>query len=626
MNLKQKVVWGSGLTAFISGMIAFFPSQGVSDSTHLCWLCSAFIDAFYNSFVFMTGDGGHNLVTAPISEQIAAVAAPIFVGSAIISLFYQNFKNFLSLIWADNHTIICGLGNMGFTLAKDILTNHKEIKLVMIENNPDNPYIAEIENIGGVVVIGDAMNGYFLKKVKAHKANEVILLTGRDIINIEIASELAQVIKEHDSQTKIHIHLDDRDNYDLLSSDIFKDRKRDKEIDIKSFSIYDLAAQTLFMKNPLDSNVDTLKDGVVKVAIVGYDKVAEALLYRALSLGHFYNQKPIEITIFDKNIEDKKRVIRKSYPMLEDKQNSIYWNVKYKEETELYLGESIEYTQIIFCDKDIENSFTNAIRFKRVKSSNIYQNNTKIYLFGDIYQDLTKVLKDDNDGITVFGLLEKICSYNVIVNETLDAMAKQANKRYNELHGYDSNWDKLSAFLKDSNRMQVEHLPIKLQIVNHFLSKKERYNEYDTIKEQAKEVWFKYETNIIWDKLEDAKILAEFIPFDVLDRLARVEHNRWNAFHILNGWKKKDISVDTQVKITKDKKLKLHPCLVSWDELDNISKNHQHDYKSDDIETVMRISDMTKHLDDYMLQKCYMKEYLVDFRKLLKSLSIFSQR
>jgi len=617
MNKIYKIiVWGSGLTAFIFGMIAFFPSDATIHN-----IGSALIDAFYNSFVFMVGDGGHNLVTAPISEKIAAVAAPIFVGSAIISLFYQNFKNFLFLTWADNHTVICGLGNMGFTLAKDILTNHKEKNLVILENNPDNPYIMEIEDMGGVVIIGDAMNGYFLKKVKAHKASEVILLTGRDIVNIEIISEFVEIIKEHNSQTKVYIHLDDRDNYDLLSSDIFKDKKRNREIDIKSFSIYDLAAQTLFMKYPLGYNVDTLHDGVVKVAMVGYDKVAEALLYRALNLGHFYNQKPIEITIFDKNIEDKKRVIQKSYPMLEDKQNSIYWDIKYKDETELYLSESIEYTQIIFCDKNIENSFTNAMRLKRLKSSDIFQNGTKIYLFGDIYQDLTKALKgDDNGGIIVFGLLHEICSYNVIINETLDAMARQTDKRYNQLHGYDSNWDKLSVFLKDSNRMQVEHLPIKLQVVNHFLSKKKRFNEYDKIKEQAKTEWFKYETNIIWDKLKDAKVLAEFIPFDVLDSLARVEHNRWNAFHILNGWKKKDIPADTQTKITKDKKHKLHPCLVSWDELDNVSKNHQHDYKSDDIETVMRISDMTKHLDDAMLQKCYMKVYIIEFRKLLKSL------
>ena len=611
MNTKDKILWLSGLIAFVSGFIAFFPSHAS--------LFPSFIDAFYNTFVFMMGDGGHNIVDASIFEQIAAVAVPIFVGSAIISIFYKHFKNFLFLTKANNHTVICGLGNMGFTLAKDILKNHKEIQLLILENNAKNPYIEEIESMGAVVIMGDAMNSYLLKKIKAYKASEVILLTGKDIVNIEIASELAQVLKESKSQTKIHIHLDSRDNYDLLSSNIFKDQKSGKEIDIKSFSIYDLVAQTLFMKHPLGCNVDTLDNGVVKVAIVGYDKVAEALLYRTLNLGHFYNQKPIEITIFDENIEDKKRTIQKSYPMLEDKENSIYWKIDYKDETELYLCDSIAYTQIIFCDKDMENSFTDAMRLKRLKSSELIKNNIQIYLFGDIYQDLTKVLKEDGKGaINIFGLLQKICSYDVIINEKFDAMAKETDRRYNQLHGYEANWDKLSAFKKDSNRMQVEHLPIKLKVINNFLSQKKRFNEYEKIKEQAKTKWFKYETKIIWDNLQDAKILAESIPLDVLDRLARVEHNRWNAFHILNGWKKKDIPADSQTKITQDKVLKLHPCLVSWDKLDSVSKNHQHDYKSDDIETVMRISDMTKHLDDSMLRKCYMRLDISEFRKLIR--------
>lgn len=613
MNKKDKIFWISGFVAFISGLIAFFP--------HDAPIVPGFINAFYNTFVFMAGDGGHDLVHASIFEQIAAVAVPIFVGSAFVLIFYKKFKNFFYTSTASNHTVICGLGNMGFTLAKDILQNHPNIDLFILEKDPNNPNIEVIEEMGAIVITGDAMSSTSLEKIKIHTAENVILLTGRDIENIEIACEVATIIKQKQSDTKIYIHLDNRDNYDLLSSNIFKDKNRDKEIDIKSFSIYDLAAQTLFMRYPLDSNADTLAQDIVKIAIVGYDKVAEAILYRALNLGHFYNLKPIEITIFDEDINQKRKQIEKSYPMLFDQNSNEYWKITLKDETQLYLDRQISYSKIIFCDPDIENSFTDAQRIKRLRCEELANNGTELYLFGDVYHELVNVIEENGDkSLRIFGLLYEICSYDVIINEKFDAMAKETDRRYNQLHGYNSDWHKLSAFKRDSNRMQVEHLPIKLKVVNHFLNKQKKYNDYETLKEKAKTAWFKHDTKIIWDELKDAKILAENLPYEVLERLARVEHNRWNAFHILNGWKKKDIPKDTNKKIEQDKIKKLHPCLVPWEELDIVSKNHHHDYKSDDIETVMRISDMTKHLNDDNLKKCYLASHIIHFRDVISKI------
>ncbi|MEA2019287.1 MAG: hypothetical protein U9N59_12635, partial [Campylobacterota bacterium] len=85
------------------------------------------------------------------------------------------------------------------------------------------------------------------------------------------------------------------------------------------------------------------------------------------------------------------------------------------------------------------------------------------------------------------------------------------------------------------------------------------------------------------------------LSVDEIVTLAKAEHNRWNAFHILNGWKK--MSVDELLNrkeqgtkpFQKIPEKKLHSCLVSWEELDNVSKAMNHDYKSDDIETIMRI-------------------------------------
>lgn len=62
------------------------------------------------------------------------------------------------------------------------------------------------------------------------------------------------------------------------------------------------------MQYPLGENVNTLENGnKVRLALVGFGKVGEAILYRALNLGYFYNEELIQIDIFDSNIKDKRQ-------------------------------------------------------------------------------------------------------------------------------------------------------------------------------------------------------------------------------------------------------------------------------------------------------------------------------
>ena len=394
-------------------------------------------------------------------------------------------------------------------------------------------------------------------------------------------------------------------------------------MNIKSFCLYDSAAQTLFTKYPLGTNVNTfLPDKLVKVALVGFDKVGESLLYRLLNLGHFYNQEPIEITVFDYDIKVKEQEFLKSHPINQEMCEK-YWKIHFEDEYTFYQQSELQYTQIIFCSTDSQKSFQDAMRMMKSHASEISKDNIESYLYTDVHHSISSLI-DDNEiefkSLHTFGDFEKLCTYDVIVNESLDEMAKKSNYRYNELHNYNdegkdiqTQWRELESFLKDSNRMQVEHLPIKLQIVNKFLEKQVKQGEYENIKKEAMKRWFQFGGEMIWDNMKDTKELAEYIPLEVLDTLAKVEHNRWNAFHILNGWKKREIPTYATEKIKKDTATKEHPCLVKWDDLDNVSKNHKHDYKSDDVETVMRIGDMLEEVDIKV-------GYIQDFREKISEL------
>ncbi|NLC27152.1 MAG: hypothetical protein GX780_00030, partial [Campylobacteraceae bacterium] len=394
----------------------------------------------------------------------------------------------------------------------------------------------------------------------------------------------------------LYIHLEHRENEALLQSELFKN------LSIKGFNTYDHAAQTLFMRLPLGGNVDTMGEDVVKIAIIGADTVGMSVLYRVLNLGHFYNGKPIEVTIYDEEIEPKKQHFLKTYPIAFDCE---YWKIAFQEESVFYAQKELPYNQIIFCKRNTQQSFADAMRLVRNKASLL--EHKEVFVFADSHEKIANLIDVGKEGVFkslfTFGEFKKICAHDVIVNEALDSMAIQTNARYNDLHGYnDKNlspaqqWKNLDPFLKDSNRMQVEHLFVKLKVINKYLEEATPQGDFEAIKQEAMQRWFVHGGTMLWDEIKGAKTLATYIPLDVLEKLARSEKMRWNAFHILNGWQKRDIPNDTKEKVAKDKEKKLHPCLVPWEGLDYVSKNHNHDYKSDDAETVMRAYEMAQSI------------------------------
>ena len=420
-------------------------------------------------------------------------------------------------------------------------------------------------------------------------------------------------------------------------------------INIRAFSVYDNAAQTLFMKHPLGENVDTIDNDSVNLAIVGFDAAGLSVLYRALALGHFFNGKPLSVTIFDNNHEKKRAEFLKLYPISLKAGGIVNWNIDFKDDGELFNKDGIEnFTQIIFCKTNVQASLTDIARI--IKNQSAHLKNKQFFIFIDKHDGIKGIANDikiEDTDVIPFGDFSQICSYDVVVNEIYDTMAIRADQRYNELHNpgtkYETKWNTLSPFLQDSNRMQVEHLPIKLKAINKLLSKNKflEYLEYDEAKEKARNRWFDLMLNDqnvsdineinLWDNTEGANILATYISLDDIEKLAKMEKHRWNAFHILNGWTTIPKQEGQDYPYRKDDNKKEHALLIGWDELEEASKyivkdgiKKNHNYKSDDVETVMRAYDMivSAFEDDKILQdenSIYCKE-IFEFKQKIDNI------
>ena len=660
---------------------------------------SGFLKSAYQTLALLLGnyDFKATNIVSKCSLYIAIVFTLFFYCSVFIKLLGKKLRTWCFLKFcAKNHIVICGAGDMGYALAKDILNKHQDKKLLVVDINPTNDNVNSICTLGGYAISGNATDKDVLNKLNITKAEKIILMTGKDISNLEILDAITKVIPEADkndpdNEKNIYIHLESKENYEILQSikekendevsqsiktkkdklnseildDITKvipkadkndpDNEKDiyihlssSMINIRAFSVYDNAAQTLFMKHPLGENVDTIDNDSVNLAIVGFDAAGLSVLYRALALGHFFNGKPLNVTIFDNNHEKKRAEFLKLYPISLKAGGIINWNIDFKDDGELFNKDGIEnFTQIIFCKTNVQASLTDIARI--IKNQSAHLKNKQFFIFIDKHDGIKGIANDikiDNKNkmdIIPFGNFSQICSYDVVVNEIYDKMAIRADQRYNQLHEpeYETNWGDLSPFLQDSNRMQVEHLPIKLKVLNHLLenSQNKVLPKYGDIENEANNRWYslngkptsdKKKTDI-WEDIQKAKILATYISPDDIEKLAKMEKHRWNAFHILNGWTTLPKPEGKDYPDRKDKNKKEHALLIGWDELEEASKHivedgikKNHNYKSDDVETVMRAYDMivSAFEDDKILQdesSIYCKE-IFEFKQKMDSI------
>ncbi|MBE9863211.1 hypothetical protein G6W41_03615 [Campylobacter concisus] len=591
---------------------------------------SGFLKSAYQTLALLLGnyDFKATNIVSKCSLYIAIVFTLFFYCSVFIKLLGKKLRTWCFLKFCvKNHIVICGAGDMGYALAKDILNKHQDKKLLVVDINPTNDNVNSICTLGGYAISGNAIDKDLLNKLNIAKAEKIILMTGKDISNLEILDAITKVIPEADkndpdNEKNIYIHLESKENYEILPS-----IKR-CGINIRAFSVYDNAAQTLFMKHPIGENADTIDNDSANLAIVGFDAAGLSVLYRALALGHFFNGKPLNITIFDNNHEKKRAEFLKLYPISLKAGGIINWNIDFKDDGELFNKDGIEiFTQIIFCKTNVQASLTDIARI--IKNQSAHLEKKQFFIFIDKHDGIKGIANDikiDNKNkmdIIPFGNFSQICSYDVVVNEIYDKMAIRADQRYNQLHKpeYETNWGDLSPFLQDSNRMQVEHLPIKLKAINKLLSEN-RFLEYDEAKEKARNRWFDLMLNNqnvsdiskidLWDKeIKGAKILATYISLDDIEKLAKMEKHRWNAFHILNGWTTLPKPEGQDYPYRKDNNKKEHALLIGWNELEEASKyivedgiKKNHNYKSDDVETVMRAYDMivSAFEDDKILQ------------------------
>lgn len=155
------------------------------------------VDALYFSVGMITGAGGKEEVAESAPDMIKIFTALMMIlGAGIIGIFYALINDFvlgsrLKQFWdaarvpTRNHYIVCGLGNIGMEIVRELHQQGQEI--VVIEPDHDNRFLHSVRSLGIPVIVEDATIADTLESANINDAHAILVVTSNDMINVEIA-------------------------------------------------------------------------------------------------------------------------------------------------------------------------------------------------------------------------------------------------------------------------------------------------------------------------------------------------------------------------------------------------------------------------------------------------------
>lgn len=570
MRINPKIIWKLLLAyqPYIFGILAVvalglglygFTTPPPPDGPYGFW------DALYNTVslaVVVWEPFVYN--PTPWTLNVARFLAPSLT-------FYALFRGTMFLLAGahDNlrrrrikkHIIVCGLGKRGRFLA---INRSKDGAVVAIESDPTPEVITACANNEISLVRGNGSDTAVLLEAGITRASEMFIFTGNDNKNLEVIHAVRKIRLDPKNGEHLHpleCYMSIKDLYlrDLIPvHESFLEQSGNMQV--TAFNDYKNVARNLWQSMVLKAKTNELclplhpdNPKRVHMLLLGFSPVGQALAFQFGQQAHFANGRKTKITIVDENLGDPdnseaenifstplKRLAKtldltliRSVPDSETVRNVILQTASDPESL----------TNIISCGKDDTESLTLALHINELLRQ-VGHKSTPIFVRLTDSTGLSEFLDHENNQEEVlvnvfgFGLFKQTFSIESIHSQTINRIAMAIHAHYQNVgHSHTDqaaieSWNKLPEYLKEANRVAAENLELKLATV----------------------LTAEGDTNENLDELFEKHI----------DSLSKMEHNRWMAEKILQGW--------TYGPNT-DKRAFTHKNIVPWDDLTEEEKD-----------------------------------------------------
>lgn len=489
--------------------------------------CTGFCAEQLSDFPYLTlwlltpqGDvAGHNVpLTLDLSRYFGAAIPLLGLIFLVARQIGDALAESLTQAAAADHLVILGEGHQAIQAAEAARAEGAAVVLIA-------PTVAEAQaedlNQIGVLVLRDEL-AVAARKAGLKRARRVVVVGENVTHNLSLARRAAELLDAETSD--LHVQVEDEDVLEMMRQSAAE--KRGSGPAPRPFSLAAAAAR---------SANETLRlwdrDKGLHVAAVGSGAFSQAMVRQAISLGWRVGRPPPRVTLWDPTGEVRDRWTRMAPGAIGDL-SGIYdgppFEVRFSSVTSIggFLAETSDADAWVV-ENDVGTACAAALMASRMKPGPI------VVVSGD--EDLAGTLPGVHTAVAGFsaGLAQAILpEVDLRAQRLHGAYENRGKDGYIELGSEASGvrWSILPESMWSANRAAASHIPVKLADAEAAGS----------------------------DPRDDR---------DLLERLSTVEHDRWCAERLLNGWRPGE----------RDNVQKLHPGLVGWKDLDEPTRQKDRD-------------------------------------------------
>jgi hypothetical protein len=483
--------------------------------------------------------------------ELARVLALVALVFATWKTFYILFKDRYDAFRArtsHGHVVVCGLGRRGSRLVRAF--KEAGYRVIAIEDDARESATRTARARGARVVLGAATDEAVLERASVARARCVVAVGPNDSTNLEIATKVLRIARDRpEAGPRVVVQIRDEGLADTLSA---KALSSSGAVRLEFVNIATRAAWSLLdTPGPLESE----SEDTPHLLVAGFGPMGEELVLAASMLWRRLSgdlKRPLQITVVDAAASRRlARLLRRS-PQVAD------WCelAAIDDEPEIavldvpgLLAEDGSPTRAYVClDDSIEALSTGLELLRRTGEAEI--------------PVVVSVLSEEESagrfltaggsfevGLHLSGLIEQTCTAELLLETPVETVARlqqrdyvrqmlAAGKRLGQTP-FLRPWEEMTDVQREENREWARSVPAKLETVGADLR-----------------------PIADWDLA-----LFKFSP-DELERLGKLEHERWRAWRARNGWRYGE---------TRDDVAKTHPDMVPWEQLGEASREIDRD-------------------------------------------------
>lgn len=497
-----------------------------------------------------------------VINYILLITAPVCLSALVVSQFGDTSDRIRRwLINAKECHVFSALNEQSLALAKS-LSEKAEKKVLIFCDTKDAPKAlrSQVRKFGGVMLYATADALRFTKRYAHVRFYQISTSEDQNVQKASALLQWQEELLENETRCVELFAFIGTKSKALILEDIPHKRVKLRVIDEIS-----LLCNNLFLERPLYTGLGENKK--ISLMVVGCGKTGMQMIKTAIWCGQM-NNYDLEINVFDKNIDliTGKNMAQEELfaacPELKLPEYAIHFyssDATCDEFESVVAQNCMDTNYVILTMKEDDLNIETAIRLRALFLRNDKASISNPVINARVRNDVklknisanSEYLKKRQ--IFTFGSMEELFDIDALVNSRLDKMALMVHLHYyGVLHLEPTHPDYVYA------KQQFE------------------IKEYNRNSSMANALHIQY-------KLFDCGILSadEFQNYiedtEALECLAKLEHKRWNAFTRSLGYCTVSCARVEKYFDVNDKKsyinelAMLHPCLVSWEELDAVS-------------------------------------------------------